>query len=69
MKKKYRKYEDKLAEEQSKYKVYCKCGHSVVIYPINKTNRKLCSWCGNYVYKDPEEQKKYDFKCKLRGLL
>ena len=60
---------EKLSEETSKYKHYCKCGHSVVIYPFEKKDKKLCNWCGRYVYEDPEKQKKYDFKLKMKTVL
>ena len=63
------KDQKKLMEEASKYKYYCKCGHTVVIYPFEKRERKICSWCGQYVYTDPEEQKRYDFKLKMKAIL
>lgn len=58
--------ESKLDDESSKYKYKCSCGHSVVIYPFEHIERKLCDWCGYYVYTDAEEQKKYDFKTKIK---
>lgn len=54
--------EDKLLEEKSKYKYYCKCGHSMYIFPMEHVNKKICSWCKNYVYVN----KKEEFKDKLR---
>ena len=39
--------------------VKCKCGHSVVI--TNKYDRVICTWCGNWVYKN----KKVEFKYKM----
>lgn len=47
---------NKKSNEMSKYKVYCKCGHSTVIYPFEHKNKKICSWCGNYVYKNQLEK-------------
>lgn len=55
----------RLMEEVSKYKYYCKCGHSIVIYPFEKRNKKICHWCGSYVYVD----KKEEFKDKMRGII
>lgn len=46
------KEDTKLATEQSKYKKYCEfCGHTISFYAFEK-NKKLCSWCGNYNYKN-----------------
>ena len=56
---------DKMLEERTKYKVYCKCGHSMVFYPMEHKEKKLCSWCGHYVYKD----KKVEFNDKLNRLI
>lgn len=32
--------------------VKCKCGHSVVV----NQKRKMCSWCGHWVYKDAKDE-------------
>lgn len=55
----------RLMEEVSKYKYYCECGHSIVIYPFEKRNKKICRWCGKSVYVN----KKEEFKDKMRGVL
>lgn len=55
----------KIVKERTKYKIYCKCGHSMIFYPIEKKDRKLCEWCGHYVYKD----KRIEFKYRLNKLL
>lgn len=60
-----RKLSLRLDNERSKYKVYCKCGHSIIIYPFEKKDKKICSWCGYYVYKN----KKLEFIDKLNNLL
>lgn len=60
---------EKLAQETTKYKHYCKCGHTVVIYPMEHKNKKLCSHCGKYVFTDKKEQDKYYFKLKMKMLL
>lgn len=54
--------ERKLLEEKSQYKYYCKCSHYTHIYPFEKVNKKICTWCGNYIYAN----KKEEFKDKLR---
>ena len=56
---------DKMLEERTKYKVYCKCGHGEVFYPFEKKNKKICSWCGYYVYKN----KRIEFKDRLNSLM
>lgn len=55
----------KKINEISKYKYYCKYGHPVVIYPMESKKKKICSWCGNWVYSD----KKVEFKEKLGGII
>ncbi len=55
----------KLMEERTKYRVYCKCGHSIVFFPVEHKDKKLCSWCGNYVYRN----KKIEFINRLNRLL
>lgn len=51
--------EAKLSDEAQKYKKICKCGHSVVIYPMEHRKYKLCSWCNNYVFINSKEELKY----------
>lgn len=53
----------KLESERAKY--YCKCGHSLTIYPMEKRIKKLCSWCGHYVYIN----KRVEFIDKLKKML
>lgn len=57
-------YTERLHEEASKYKYYCKCSHSVVIYPFEHRDNKECDWCHRLVFNDAEKQKKYDEKLK-----
>lgn len=47
----------RLNEELDKVKYKCKCGHRNVI-PQNK-EKTLCSWCGNYVFKEKKDEFKY----------
>ena len=43
---------DILYQCYSEYRTICKCGHSVVVDP--KIGKKLCSFCGHYVYSDKD---------------
>lgn len=52
----------KVVEEKTKFRFYCKCGSSTTIYPFEKYQRKLCDWCGNYIYANKREE----FKDNLR---
>lgn len=45
-----------LEKERSKYKRYCKCGHSQVFPPTSKKDKIICTWCGNYIYKNDYEE-------------
>lgn len=44
--------------------VKCKCGHSVDLIGINQ---KICSHCGNYVFKNKEEEFKYRLKENMKN--
>lgn len=39
---------------------YCKCGHSLVIKPTQ--TRKMCTWCGNWVFRTKLDEFKYRTK-------
>lgn len=56
----------KLLNELVKYRRYCKCGHSVIITPTSKRNRVMCTWCGNYIYKNNFEEFKENIKKVLK---
>ena len=53
------------SKEIENYKVKCTCGHSVIIFPIDKKGYKICSWCGHKVYRDKQEQFKNVMRRKL----
>lgn len=55
--------EERLWEEKSKCKVTCKCGHVSTI--LNKEGYKLCTWCRNYVFRNPQIEFEYRMKEKL----
>lgn len=50
----------KYAEEISKGKIKCRCGHSVIIPP--NINKVICHWCGKYVFKDKKAEFEYRIK-------
>lgn len=53
-------------EEIAKHKYKCKnCGHTVIIFPMEHKIKKLCKWCGEYVYINGKEE----FKDRMRGKL
>lgn len=43
--------------------IKCKCGHSIVF--SSRTERMICNWCGNYVYKNAKSEFKYKMKEQL----
>lgn len=43
--------------------VKCKtCGHAML---LAGRDRRVCSWCGNYIYKDDKTEFKYKLKEKI----
>lgn len=52
-------------EEIEKHKYKCKCGHTVVIFPMEHKIKKLCKWCNRYVFINKEEEFKYKLKERL----
>jgi len=55
-----------LLTKLSKYKRYCKCGHSIIITPTAKYNRTMCTWCGSWIYKNDLEEFKDNIKKVLK---
>ena len=49
-------FDTKLIDERHKYRIKCKCGHIVHIYPFERRNKKICSWCNHYVYINHKEK-------------
>ena len=46
----------KMASEQAKYKKYCQfCGHTISFYAF-EPDKKLCSWCGKYNYRNEKAE-------------
>lgn len=52
----------RLIEERARFRVYCKCGHGTLFFPFEHKDKKVCSWCGYYIYKD----KQAEFSDKLK---
>lgn len=54
----------KLSDEYNKLKIKCKhCGHKLVI-PV-WVDKQICSWCGNYVYRN----KQMEFREEVKKLI
>ena len=51
--------DSKIFDELSRYRVKCKCSHSIV---MARTDRTICSYCGRWVYRTP--QIKFNYKIK-----
>lgn len=52
-----------LSKEQTDATIKCKCGHSVLVPARN--DRKVCSWCGEYVFRNKQDEFKYRLGSKL----
>lgn len=53
------KEDSKKFDELLKYRVKCKCSHSVI---MPKADRTICTHCGNWVYRTPQLKFKYKIK-------
>ena len=43
--------------------IKCKnCGHAML---LGRKDRRICSWCGNYIYKDDKTEFEYKKKEKM----
>ena len=51
-------------DELNKVKITCKCGRKVVV-PVF-IDKQLCSWCGNYVYRNKQVEFKEKMKQRLK---
>ena len=45
-----------LNRELSKYRKYCKCGHSVIMPDGTNVSKIICTFCGRYIYKNDKEK-------------
>ena len=55
------KKDDRMFNLQTQYTKKCRCGSSVVIYPWDNVERKVCRWCGRLVYMEDKKQQRYNF--------
>ena len=55
---------ERMTDELDKVKYRCKCGRRVVI--PKRENKKLCTWCGNYVFRDKRDEFEYRLKEKIK---
>lgn len=51
---------DKVINERSSHRYYCKCGHTVIIRPCE--TKILCHWCNRYVFKNEKDEFLYRMK-------
>ena len=59
-----KEYKQRLDKYMATNRYYCKCGHSVVISPIN--NKKLCTHCGIWIFKNKKDEFIYRMKERLK---
>ena len=57
---------DKLFKEYGNNTYTCGCGHRVFI--LAKEDKKLCSYCGHYVFKSKRDKDLYRINEKIRRL-
>lgn len=50
----------KIMEVYREIKYKCQCGHSVIIPAF--MDKKICDWCGHWVYKSKQDEFKDKFK-------
>lgn len=55
----------KLVDERTRFRIYCDCGHSMIIFPFEHKKKKLCRYCGRYAYINKQEE----FKDRLGVML
>lgn len=59
-----RTQEEIVASYYSNYKVKCKCSHTMVM--THNVDKKICSHCGNYVYRDKQAEFRDKINQELR---
>lgn len=55
---------ERRADELDKVKIICSCGHRVIVPMYAK--KKLCDWCGYWVYRDKKEEFRDRLKQKMK---
>lgn len=57
---------EKMDQERAKAKVYCpNCGHSML---LGRADKKLCSHCNHYVFKNEDIENKFRIMEKINKL-
>lgn len=56
------KWYSNLQNNLTPYKRTCKCGHVVHVFK----DKKICTFCGRYVFKDEKTEFLYRIKCKVK---
>lgn len=57
-------YMQKIQDAEQEHTYTCNCGHRLIILP--KQEKRLCSWCHNYVFKNKNDEFRYRLKEKIR---
>lgn len=57
------KNEIKRAKDIAKYRIKCKCSHVVI---MTNLDRKICTHCGNWIYKNKQIEFKYKMQEHLK---
>lgn len=61
------KEDSDLANEKRKMKLECpNCRHLINFYAFEHVDKKLCRYCGVYVFKDKKDEFNYKMKQKMK---
>ena len=61
------KEDSDLANEKRKMKIECpNCRHLVNFYAFEHVQKKICRYCGVYVFKDKKDEFNYKMKQKMK---
>ena len=56
-----------LENDRTKYKRYCKnCGHPIIFPTTSKKDKKVCTHCGYYIYKNDRIEFEEILKSKIK---
>lgn len=60
-------HDAKLFKRLQTNRFYCsKCGHTVIMMPT--TEKKMCTWCGTWVFRNKIDEFKYRVKERLNNV-
>ena len=57
------KKDDEMFKNLSKYRVVCKCSHTVT---MARADRIICNHCGNWIYRTPQIEFRYKMLEKIK---